>query len=196
MADPQPSITSFIPKTRLTTVASYRQKGAGLFFILSSIILIISLGLLGGVYFYRQSLQKDIDASSASLERARAAFEPKLINELGSLNNAIDASTKPFSQHQAVSNIFKTIESSTLPDAAFSNFNYKISSGGTPTVSMTGEAKSYSQVAIQAKIFRDDDSIDQVSFSNLALKEAGKVSFNLQLVFKPLNLIYKPASPQ
>ncbi len=190
MADSQPSITSFIPKTRLTA-PSYRQKGVGLFFILGSIILVISLGLLAAIYFYRQSLQKDIDGLSASLERARAAFEPQLINELSGLNNSIDASTELFSRHQAVSNIFKIIESSTLPNVAFSNFNYKISSGGNSVVSMTGEATSYTQVAIQAKIFRDNDAIDQVSFSNLSLKEAGRVSFNLQLVFKSSSLIYK-----
>lgn len=190
MADSQPSITSFIPKTRLTASA-YRQKGLGLFFISSTILLVISLGLFGGVYFYRQSLQKDIDGLSASLERARQAFEPQLINELSGLNNSIDAATELFGRHQAVSGIFKIIESSTLPNVAFSNFNYKISSGGAPMVSMTGEATSYTQVAIQAKIFRDSDAIGQVSFSNLSLKEAGRVSFNLQLVFKSAALIYK-----
>jgi hypothetical protein len=59
---------------------------------------------------------------------------------------------------------------------------------------MVGEAKSYTAVAFQAKLFENNEFIDHVIFSSLNLKEAGKVGFSVELVFKPSYIIYKPQS--
>ncbi len=191
MVDSQPTTTSFIPKTRLTAI-TYRAKGFGLGFFISTIILLLALASFAGVYFYKQSLQKQIADEKASLERAKQAFEPGLISELAHLNVTIDAAKILMANHQALSDIFSFLSDLTLSDTSFSNFHYG-TIAGKPVVDMAGEASSYTGVALQAKLFRENDLIEQVSFSNLSLKEAGKVSFSIELVFKPAKLIYKSA---
>lgn len=182
--------TSFIPKTRLTG-PTYRSKGVGLGFLISVLIFLISLGLLGGAYLYKQALKKEIDEKTASLEIARQSLEPGLIDELSQLTFSVNAAKILVSQHNAVSEIFKIISDSTLKDVRFSDFNLKIIEKN-PVVEMRGEANSYTNAAIQAKLFEQSDAVSRVTFSNFNLKEGGRVDFSVEITLSPSSFIYKP----
>jgi hypothetical protein len=188
----QSQTTSFIPKTRLTA-PTYRPKGISLGLLISILLLLISLGLWGGLYLYKQSLQKGVSDATASLELAKKSFEPGLIADLNRLTFSINAAKIILDQHKASSNIFKFIQDFTLKDVRFSNFSCSINDK-VSSVTMVGEAKSYTAVAFQAKLFENNEFIDHVIFSSLNLKEAGKVGFSVELVFKPSYIIYKPQS--
>ena len=190
MPDGPITTTSFIPKARLTAPA-YSRKGIGVGFLISLLLLLLSAGIFGGLYFYKKSLQTEISSAIASLELAKKAFEENLITELSRLNSSVNVAKILFSQHQATSRIFKLIGDLALTDVSFSNFNYNFS-GKSATVSMNGEAKSYASVAFQAKIFEESGFIDKVTFSGLGLKGAGKVNFNVDFSFNPSYVIYKP----
>ncbi len=185
--------TSFIPKTRITAGLTRTGKGAGfgLGMLVSGFILFVSLALFGGVYFYKNSLQKGIDEAVASIELARKAFEPGLIMELISLNSSINSVKIVLNQHRAPLRILDLIGNLVLKDVFFSNFAYSFDDK-IVLVKMTGEAKSYAGVALQAKVFEENDAIDEVYFSGLSLKEEGKVGFSVELTVKPEFLIYKP----
>lgn len=186
-----PITTSFIPKTRLTAASRQRPGiGFGLGLLVSGFILLVSLGLFGGVYFYKQSLQKQIDEAVVNLERAKKAFEPGLITELTNLTGSVNAAKQIFSQHQASSKLLKLIGDLSLKEVTFTTFTYG-ASGNDIIVSMNGDAKSYTTVALQTKLLEDSDFIDTVSISNLALKEAGRVNFSVKLTIKYDFLIYK-----
>lgn len=189
MPDPI-TTTSFIPKTRLTG-PTYRRKSFGIGFFISVILLLISLGLLGGAYLYRQALQKSVDEDIASLELARKSFEPVLIDELSQLTFSIKAAKTLVSQHGAASRIFKVISDLTLKDVRFSDFKFTMVEKN-PAVTMLGEAGSYTGAALQAKLFGQSDDVSKVTFSNFNLKEAGKVSFNVNIVLNPSILTYQP----
>jgi hypothetical protein len=189
MEDPI-TTTSFIPKTRLTEPV-YRRKSLGIGFLISFLLLLVSCGLLGGAYLYKQSLQKSVNDDIASLELARKTLESTLIDQLSRLNFSIDAAKILVGQHNAASEIFKIISDSTLGDVRFLNFDFK-TVGPNPVVDMKGEASSYTNVAIQAKLFGQSDSVSQVSISNFNLKEGGKVDFSIKIVFNALALNYKP----
>jgi hypothetical protein len=188
--DGQISTSSFIPKTKLTAPV-YRRRGLGLGIFLSLAVFLLSFALYGGVYFYKKSLQKQLDQTNTSLKRAEAAFELTLIDELERFNAKINAAKILLEQHQAASKIFNLIGSLTLKTTKFSNFNYSFTAN-EPIVTMSGETKSYTDVAIQARIFEDSDSIERASFSGLALKEGGKVSFNVEIIINPQFIVYKP----
>jgi len=190
MPDSQITTTSFIPKGRLTALA-YRRKSVGIGFFIALLLLLLSAGVFGGLYLYKKSLQTEIDSAAASLELAKKAFDENLITELSRLNSSVNVAKILFNEHQATSKIFKLIGDLALKDVSFSNFNYNFS-GKSAVVSMSGEAKSYASVAIQAKIFEESDFIDKVIFSGLSLKGAGKVNFNVEISFNPSYAIYKP----
>lgn len=191
MDSPQIQTTSFIPKTRLTT-ATYQKRGLGLGFLASLFLLVISGGLFGGTYLYKQSLQKEIDDMNVSLEKAKKAFEPSLIIELERFTSLIGNAKTLFTQHGDISKIFKFINDFTLKDVKFSDFKYSVNDKNTSSLMMSGEAKSYTTVALQAKLFENSDFIDRAMFSNFNLKEGGKVGFNAGIIFKSSDLIYKP----
>lgn len=182
--------TSFIPKTKLTT-ATYPKKGLGLGFLISLFILLLSAGLFGGVYLYKSSLQKEVNDMTASLEIAKKAFEPSLIAELEKFTSSINGAKNLFNQHTNISKIFELINDLTLKDVKFSDFKYNIDNKNALLV-MTGEAKSYTTIALQAKLLENSDFIDRVLFSNFILKEGGKVSFSVEIIFKSSYLFYKP----
>ncbi|MDP3052153.1 MAG: hypothetical protein Q8N42_01460 [bacterium] len=183
-------VTSFIPKTRINA-PSQKAKGIGLGVLVSGLILLISLGLFGGVYFYKQSLQNKVNDATANLARAKQAFEVSLFNELSGLTSSISAAKQILAQHSAPSKILKLIGDLTLKDATFSNFIYNLSNKNASII-MNGDAKSYTVVALQAKLFDDSDFIDDVTFSNLSLKEGGKINFTVNFNVSPDFLIYKP----
>ncbi len=187
---PQIQTTSFIPKTRLTS-STYQARGFGLGILISLLLLVVSGGLFGGVYFYRQSLQKEIDGMISSLEKAKKAFEPNLAVELGQLTSLINGAKSLLPQHGNISEVFKFINANTLSDVRFSDFKYIASDKGI-SAALVGEAKSYTTVALQAKLFEESDFIDRAMFSNFNLKEGGKVGFNVEIIFKPSLLVYKP----
>lgn len=190
MDSPQPTTTSFIPKTRLTGPV-YRRKGIGFGVFIAVLVLLVSLGLFAGVYFYKKSLTKEIEEASASLERAKKAFEPGLISELTQLDSDLKAAEIILLSHSASSKIFDLIGDLTLPEVAFSSFSFNLAEK-KPIITMAGEAKSYTTVALQARIFEESEFIDKASFSGLSLKEAGKVGFSAELIINPSYLIYKP----
>jgi D-ribose pyranose/furanose isomerase RbsD len=182
--------TSFIPKTKLTT-ATYPKRGLGLGFFISFFILLLSGGLFGGVYLYKSSLQKEVSDMVASLEKAKKAFEPSLIVELEKFTSSINNAKNLFNQHRDISKIFKLINDLTLKDVNFSDFKYNVDDK-TALLIMSGEAKSYTTIALQAKLLENSDFIDRVLFSNFSLKEGGKVSFGVEINFKSSYLFYKP----
>ena len=182
--------TSFIPKTRLSG-SGYRPKGFSLGILVSGFILFVSLVFFAGTYFYKQSLQEEVDGMIATLVITEKAFEPELINELSRLSDSMKASGQILENHQAFSKVLKLVGDLTLQETSFSNFGYNAVDKKI-TVSMSGEAKNYTEAALQAKIFADSEFIESAVFSNLSLKEAGRVNFSVVLVIKPEFIIYKP----
>ncbi len=189
--DGQISTTSFIPKTRLAGPVQ-RGKGAGMGILISGFILFASLALFGGIYFYKGALQKEVNDMNSTLETAKKAFEPGLVDELGHLTGSINAAKTIIGQHDASSAILKLIGSLSLKDVVFSNFNYGFDKDGNAVILMSGEANGYAGVALQAKMLEDSEFIDNVVFSNLSLKDAGRVNFNVNLMVRKEFLIYKP----
>ncbi len=186
----QQTTTSFIPKARLAGPVYRSSRSFGLLFPVSFFLLLVSLALFAGSYFYRQSLQKQADEAVASLETAKKSLEPELINELTNLSYSINTAKTLLGQHQAPSQILKIISDLTLKDVRYSDFKYSLAEKNL-LVTMTGEAKSYGGVALQAKLFEESDYAGKAAVSELKLKEGGKVGFSAEVVFNPAGFIYK-----
>lgn len=179
--------TSFIPKTRFSTGSNRTGRGTNfdLGILISGFILLVSLALFGGVYLYKTSAQKGLDETITSLEKTKKAFEPDIIAELSRLSTLINSVKTIFIQHRIPSKILGLLSKLTQKDVFFLNFSYSVDNDKTASIKMIGEANSYTSVASQVKIFEEDEAVQEVSFSNLSLKEAGKVGFNIELIVKP-----------
>lgn len=176
--------SSFIPKKSFEK-PFYRPQGLGLLLGSSVVLLVVSALLFGGVYFYKNMLEKRVNTLAESLKRAQNAFEPSLILKLNDLADRIKSSENLLSRHKAAGNIFKFLEESTLQSVRFTNFSYKLSKDQEPEVLMKGTAKNYSSLALQVEEFQKNEKVKNIAVSGLFLGDGGIVNFNIDLVFEP-----------
>ncbi len=180
--------TSFIPKKPLAEdrAASTPVRSFGLVSLIGTIIFFATLASAGAVYLYKATLTKQVADLSASLVRARQAFEPSLVEILQTLDKRLSASKEILANHVTVSPILKSLEELTLKSVRFSKFAYEIGEDGkTVTVEMSGQARSYTSIALQSDMFGRNKYIQDVVFSNLQLDPQGNVGFNLSFNVDP-----------
>jgi hypothetical protein len=181
---------SFIPKKSFEKPL-YKRSGPGLFLTFSFLLLLVSGLIYGGAILYSNNLKKQIDLLSKSLERAKAAFEFPLINELFNASQKIHSSKIILEKHITLVPVFDILESSILKDVRFNNFKYSLSKAQEQTVLMDGTAKNYSSLASQGEIFEKNKNIKNVSFSNLGLGDKGTINFTVTLILDPIITAYK-----
>lgn len=173
--------TSFIPK-KTETVKPKRSGGSfGLINTVSFVLLIMSIVMAGGVYFYRDNLATRVQEMQVSLNRARNIFEPSLLEELRILDKRMKAAREILQGHIAVSPIFNILQETTLPNIRYVNFQYELNlaNPNLVQVSMTGEATSYDAVTLQADLFNKNRFIRNPIFSNFSLNRNGLIDFDL-----------------
>ncbi|MFC1720702.1 hypothetical protein ACFLY0_00690 [Patescibacteria group bacterium] len=170
---------SFVPKKPITAQRKVKKASGGLFFGISLIIFILAAGSAGSVYFYELYLEKKVENMRTSLERAKEAFEPSLILELKNLDARIKSAENILNNHIAFSEFFTLLEKDTLKTVRFNNFDYSVDGTGEINIRLSGEAKSYSSVALQSDIFGESKFIKNPIFSDLSLDDGGNVTFNV-----------------
>lgn len=182
--------TSFIPKKSFKKPV-YKAKGAGFLLGFSLILFIVSGLFLGGIFFYKEVLKKQITVLEVSLKRAHAGFEPELVKELTSVSMKVKAAKVLLKEHKTLTPIFDFLRESTLKNVRFSSFAYKLSKEGEPDISMRGVSKGYAPLALQIGEFQKSKDLKDISVSKLSLTKDGNVAFYLELVFNPEFISYK-----
>lgn len=176
--------TSFVPKKPIIEKATTTHSGGGLsgaFNLIALVVFIASILAAGATYFYRGSLVDRVESYKESLERARNAFEPSLITELQVLDKRMRAASEILDNHVVVSPIFELIGKVTLPTVRYSDFSYEFNEEDPRLVDviMTGEAKGYNYIALQADLLKKEKFIKNPIFSDFTLDQGGNVDFAL-----------------
>lgn len=175
--------TSFVPKKTILEKEPARAGGtaSGLINLVALIIFIASILAAGAAYFYRSSIEARVVEYKDSLQRARNAFEPTLITELQTLDKRMRAATEILDGHIAVSPIFELLGAITLPTVRYSDFSYEFNpeNPNLVDIKITGEAKGYNYIALQADLFGEDKFIKNPIFSDFTLDQQGNVDFTL-----------------
>ena len=185
--------TSFIPKKTILAAAGAKKPQASPFGIVSLIALIIVLGAVAlsvGVFLYQQVLISSINTKKQTLERARAAFEPELIEELVRLDNRIESAETILNEHIAPTSLFVILEDLTLKSVRFESFDFVRISKGKISISMKGVAKNFSGIALQADIFGKNRMIKEPIFSDLNINQEGNAIFNFSAFVDPALISY------
>jgi len=186
--------TSFIPKGQIVDSFQTENKKTGkigLLLLISIIIFIVSLILAGGVFLLGQYKTKTIQNKIASLERAKGSFEPALIEQLSKLDTRINSAEKVLDNHVSVSLFLKLIEKLTLKTVRFNEFEFTDKGNGSFFVTMRGEAKNYSSVALQSDMFSGNKYIQEPIFSGFKLGPGGNVLFDFSAIINKDLILYK-----
>lgn len=175
--------TSFVPKKTILEREPSRIGGtfSSAANLIALIVFIASILTAGAAYFYRSSLEDKVAGYKVSLERARNAFEPTLITELQVLDKRMRAASEILDSHVAVSPIFELLGEITLPTVRYSDFSYEFNpeNPNLVDVKITGEAKGYNYIALQADLFGENKFIKNPIFSEFTLDQNGNVDFAL-----------------
>lgn len=195
--------TSFIPKKPIMAEPVRHtprpvQKSISIFYVLAFVMVVIAGGAYAGLYFYKSSLTVAVDEAKKSLKLAEASFEPEAISDLQLFDKRVSASKQVLASHVVLSPFFELLGSLTLPSVQFKSFNSAIGSDGKNfVVRMSGVAKDYKSIAIQAQTFNSNEGkyFKDVVFSNLTLSDEkenkGYVSFEISFYVDPVLMSYE-----
>lgn len=175
---------SFIPKK--TFVPSVGQ-GHGFDVLTTStfLILLVSGLVAGGLYFYRDSIQKQIAAQKQSLERAQADFEISTINGIVNRSDKIEAAQTLLENHKTLLPIFSFLEKNTSSETRYSTFSYVLNEDGDPEITLIGAAKSYGVLGNQIQTIEQHKDVKKAEFSGIRLGDKGQVNFSVKITFDP-----------
>jgi len=174
----------------VSVVGRVRRGGlADLFILIAVVFLIASVALAVSVFLYEQYLQSSSTSKIGQLERAKAAFEPSLIQELTRVDDRMRAAGDILGGHTAPSALFRMLEAMTITTVAFRSFDFGATDTGNITVKMDGVADSVNSIALQADLFSKGAMITNPIFSNIN-REIDGVHFNLSALINPAAINY------
>ncbi len=182
---------SFIPHDTSVTRPSSRSGGGlnDLLLLVAIVIFVASAALAVGVFLYGQYLVTENTAKLTQLERAKAGFQPALIQQLTRLDDRMHAADRVLSGHIAPSLFFQALEQATLQTVSFKTLDFQAAENQTLTVKMAGVAESVNSIALQADLFSKNGVITNPIFSNIARQPDG-VHFNLTAAVNPSAISY------
>ncbi len=177
---------AFIPHDTAVPTST-RRSGGGLndLLLLCGIVLFVaSAALAVGVFLYQQFLHTESSSKLQQLERAKAAFEPSLIQQLTRLDDRMHAAAGLLSSHMAPSAFFNALEQSTLQTISFRTLSLEAPDAQHIAIKMQGIAASVNSIALQGDLFSKHGVITSPIFSNIARQQDG-VHFDLSAIVNP-----------
>lgn len=184
--------SSFIPKKPISNGPALRSVSTvNIFFVIAIFVFILSLAAGAFIFFFNQHQEQTIASKSTDLETIKRDFSDKLTQELTRLDSRLLVAQKILNQHVAVSSAFKLIQAVTAKNVQFTNFEYGLKNGTTPTVALAGQGRSFNTVSFQSDLFRNNPSIKAPLFSDIRLDDKGNVLFSVTAELDPELVLYK-----
>lgn len=186
-----PIQSSFIPRDASAPAGVKPQRGGlyDLLMLVSVVLFIASVVLAVGVFLYVQFLQSESASKLQQLQRAEAAFEPKLIEKLTKLDDRMRAADDILSAHIAPSVVFAILEQTTLETVQFRSLDFQAGTPDQIQLRLEGTAQSVNSIALQADIFGKSSVITDPIFSGIQRQSDG-VSFSVSAFIKPSAIRY------
>lgn len=185
--------TSFIPKKPIGSPVGSGMNiihSTNVFSVVATVVFIVTLLTSGGLFFYKYTLNNQIQVADQNILTARAAFEPEIIKQLVDVNARIISAKKLLENHVVVSKLLGLMEDLVLKKMRFTEFNYA-NTDNNPTLTVIGEVQTYNALAEQQDVFLKSGSIKAPVFSNFNLGDNGYITFNFSATVDPTLISYK-----
>lgn len=180
---PSNSPSSFIPHEAPRARSQQSSGGAvDLMMLVAIVLLVTSIALAAGAFVYKQYLEADGASKVDQLKRAKAAFEPTLIQELTRLDDRMRITGDLLAKHEAISAFFRMLQQSTVQTISFSTLHIEAQPGQPIVLKMEGMAQSVNSIALQADLFGKGGIVTNAIFSDINRSLTGvRFSFSGQL---------------
>ncbi len=186
-----PIRSSFIPKDAAAPARAVVRSGGlyDLFLLISIVMVVASVVLAVGVFLYVQFLNTQSASKRAALERAKAAFEPALIQKLMQLDDRMHVADELLTNHLAPSMVLQVLEQDTLQTVSYGSFDFNTDDPQHVSIKMAGKAQSVNSIALQADYFSKSSVFTSPIFSGVN-REIGGVAFNVSALINPTLIRY------
>jgi hypothetical protein len=186
-----PIRSSFIPKDAAAPSKTIVRKGGlyDLFMLISIVLVIASIVLAVGVFLYVQFLQTESASKLAQLQRAKAAFEPALIQKLMRLDDRMHVADDLLANHLAPIMVLQILEQTTLQTVSYGSFNFDSGDSQNTSIKMAGTAQSVNSIALQADLFSKSSVLTSPIFSGVNRSTSG-VAFSVSALINPALVRY------
>ena len=143
-------------------------------------ILVLMLILVGGLYFYKNRLENtvaELDAQILNLEKER---DKKTEGNLLTLSKQLSLISTLLDSHIIWSKAFGKVEGLLQPQVQFLSFAAAVSDNRFEFKAL---ASNYTVLARQMAAFVSDDSIKDMSLTDVHVLTTGKLEFSIKLEF-------------
>ena len=183
--------SSFIPHDTAVSAKPVRSGGGlkDLLMLCAIVLFIASVALAVAVFLYLQFLQTQSASKVSQLQRAEAAFEPSLIQQLTRLDDRMHAADSILGTHIAPVAFFNALDQATLQTVSFQTLDLEVTDAHHINVKMQGVAQSVNSIALQSDLFSQNGVITSPIFSNIARQPDG-VHFDLSAIVNPTAVNY------
>lgn len=183
-----PIRTSFIP--RVDTGVSRTSPVRTIVSTLTVLLFVISLVAAGGSLVYQWLLTKTVDSKRAELNDTYDSFQPSTIRELKRWDARLASVGGLLDNHVAPSSVFDALESATLTSVGLKGFTYS-RDGENISITFSGEARSFSSVALQSQAYAETGLFTRLIISNLGISK-GTVNFDVEADIEQAKVAYQP----
>ena len=167
-----------LPETRRKI--EVKVPGENRFIYAGTAVLVLMLVLMGGLYFYKNTLKDkkiELDASIENLEKDR---DKKVEANLLTLSKQLSLISTLLDSHVLWSKALGKIEGLLQPQVQFLSFSAAVSDNRFEFKAL---ATNYTVIARQIAAFVSDDSIKDVALNNVHVLTTGKLEFSIKLEF-------------
>lgn len=166
--------SSFIPKQSGSAIPATmrRRKTFGVFNFLASFMLLVSLVLAGGAYFYKEINIKRLDQAKQLVADEEKKFGSEKLNEIRNFNRQLLAVKFLLDRHIAPLKIFNALEFATMQRVQFKDFSLEYDPlMSEALVTMTGDTEEFKTVALQTVQFEGRPLLKDVLVTELGSEE-------------------------
>jgi hypothetical protein len=191
---------SFIPKKPLmehSAASASPPKSINLFSLIGWLVLIVSICAAVGVFMYNSYLTTTINGLTNAISTVEAQYSASSasLSDYSRMDSRLKTATLLLNNHIAASPIFAFLDQNTAQNVRFLTFSFTLgpssaantgpNSGGSGAgstvinVTLTGEAKSFNSLAVQANVFSANPLIQDPIISGIGLDLSGNVTFSV-----------------
>lgn len=149
------------------------------FAVIAYIFIVLALAAWGGFYFYKSSLEEEIDGFEAQIQASPLQGKENEIKKIKSAETLLNNFSRTLESHVYLSNIFNIIEDYTLKKGSLNKFSVNTKDGSAVFGGVVG---SYEDFAKQlSKIKSESETIKRADIESLKFSRSG-IEFELELL--------------
>lgn len=167
--------TSFIPQRPVGN--KLKTRGVRKIYLLATVAYILFFSTVlaaGAVFFYKITLDKQLDIQRQALAAEKSKFSQSDIASVREMEKRLNMVKDRMDKHVSVLSILEALEHSAVEKVQYVSFEYRRPTDGAPTVTFQGNAGTFDDLIFQREVLHSNPILASAIFMNTALDTSEK----------------------